>query len=152
MNIFGEQTKDATNGADIATSMIFLQNENKVYMFDNNTLAINFPLYKKIGSMFDYKGIFTGLKQKVMFEFHILYRWVDVEYAPRFNFKIMINDIEYINRNLGVSDELDVNLFLSNIIIDLKPYDRIEVLFLTDYENNLMIEIIDNSYYILRSF
>jgi hypothetical protein len=153
VNLFGIDENLGTNGVVAQpTNIIFLQENNIIYTFNNNLLRITFPMYKKTGNLFNYNGVFSGMNQKIIIDFHILYRWLDMEYAPRFNFKIIINDIEYLNRNLGVSDEMDVNNFSKSIIVDLKPNDRIEFLFITDFETNQKIEIIDNSHYILRSF
>jgi hypothetical protein len=152
MNIGGNTAKALSNGEDVETSMIFLQEKNTIKTFTNNILILKFPLYRKVGSRFDFNGTFIGLSQKVVLEFHIMYRWINTEYPLRFNFQIMINNEVYINRNLGIGDELDINEFISSVIINLKTNDRIQLLFSTDFENDQMLEIIDNSYYTLRSF
>ena len=153
VNLFGIDENLGTNGVVAQpTNIIFLQEDNIIHTFDNNLLRITFPLYKKTGNIFNFNGVFSGMNQKIIIDLAIAYRWVDVEYSPRFNFKIMINDIEYLNRNLGVSDELDVNNFITSVIIDLKPNDRLYFLFITDFETNQKIEIIDNSYYTLKTF
>jgi hypothetical protein len=147
----------AINGvlADDTTTIICLQKYNAIKKFNDNVLELIFPLYKSDGTTFQFtNSIFksSSASQKIILQIDILYKWLDVEYPPRFNFNLMINDNIYMSRNLGISDEMDINNFIFNLIIDIKNNDTIKFMFVTDFENDNFIEIISNSHIILKTF
>lgn len=142
----------AINGVEKTTSIVFLQSSNISRVFDDNNLSFRFPLYKKTGNLFEFNNnVFMGLNQKINIEFHILYNWINIEYAPRFNFLISLNNNVYINRNLGISDELNGNLLSINFIINLNVNDKLDFSFVSDFDKNTTLEIVENSYYIFRT-
>ena len=147
----------AINGiiADETTTVICLQEDTIIKKFNNNILELVFPLYKKDGTTFQFiNSIFksSSLTQKILLQVDILYKWIDVEYPPRFNFNLMLNDKLYISRNLGISDEMDINNFILNLIINIKNNDTLKFVFVADFENDNFIEIVSNSHIILKTF
>ena len=100
MNIAGDIAKPISNIKPIIekSSIMFLQENNIIKIF-NNELELNFNLYSYSGSQFNFKdNIFKSLtlNQKIIFELNLFYKWIDVEYPPRFILNIVKNNKIYI--------------------------------------------------------
>lgn len=154
MNIAGDIAKPISNIKPIIekSSIMFLQENNIIKIF-NNELELNFNLYSYSGSQFNFKdNIFKSLtlNQKIIFELNLFYKWIDVEYPPRFILNIVKNNKIYITRRLGINDELDTNNIYLNLIIDIDNNDEIKFILNRDSDVGLF-EIIDNSYYVLKT-
>ena len=135
--------------------LIYLQEDNILKQFEENTLELNFKLYKKIGDVIDFKNnIFTSSinKLKIVFELNLFYLFIDCEYPPRFNLDIMKNDNLYITRLLGLTDSADTNNLFLSIIIDIENNDKINFILRNDFDINKKIEFMDNSFYVLKTF
>lgn len=153
MNLSGLVLENLNNSG--ITTIIHLQENNNTLIFKNDTLSLRLPFYRKDGVDFNFtNSVFLGpsKKIKILLTVYFLYKWLDVDFPPRFNFNIMLNNQVYISRNLGISDELDTNEFNLNIILDLKHNDILTFLLITDFEQNKSIQILNNSYYILKTF
>lgn len=135
--------------------VIFLNEDNIIKHFNENTLALDFKLFKKKGAVIDFNNnIFTSSinKLKIVFELNLFYRWLDVEYPPRFNLDIIKNDVLYVTRALGLTDSSDTNNVFLSIIIDIENMDKINFILRNDFDKNKYIEFFDNSFYVLKIF
>jgi hypothetical protein len=154
MNIAGDIAKPISNIKQTIdrSQLMFLQEDNIIKLFNNN-LELNFNLYSTFGYQFNYKdNIFKSLtlNQKIIFELNLFYKWLNVDYPPRFTLTIVKNNINYITRQLGINDTLDTNNIYLNLIIDINSEDNIKFILNRDGDVGLF-EIFDNSYYILKS-
>ena len=135
--------------------IIFLNEDNSIKQFSENTLELDFKLFKKKGEVIDFKNnIFTSSvkKLKIVFELNLFYRWIDVEYPPRFNLDVIKNDILYLTRGLGLNDSSETNNLYLSIIIDIEDGDKINFILRNDFDQNKYLEFLDNSFYILKTF
>jgi len=135
--------------------LIYLQENDIIQNFETEYI-LQFPLYKKIGSSYFNNSIFisTLKKQKMMFELHLYYKWIDAAYPPRIYLQIMKNETSYINIGLGINNTLETNYSYNQIIIDLNDGDKIQYILKKDISDSDInkIQIYDNSYYILKTF
>lgn len=142
------------NTINSSTRYTYLQEGNVVKKFDGNILKLDLPFYKKKGMAFEItNSIFKSSikKQKIMIKINILYKWVGISYPPRFNFSMMVNDKVYISRIFGIADDVAGNYFILNSIIDINHNDTIKFVLRTGFEKDMVIEIINNSYYIIKT-
>ena len=154
MNIAGDIAKPISNIKQTIdrSQLMFLQEDNIIKIFNNN-LELNFNLYSISGYQFNYKdNIFKSLtlNQKIIFELNLFYKWLNVDYPPRFTLTIVKHNINYITRQLGINDTLDTNNIYLNLIIDINSEDNIKFILNRDGDVGLF-EIFDNSYYILKT-
>lgn len=135
--------------------LVYLQEDDININFETQH-KLQFTLYKKNGSSYFNNSFFKSplKKQKLIFELHLYYQWLDADYPPRFNFQIIKNNDVYINIRLGINDTLETNYIYNQIIIDLNDNDKIEFFLKKDISdiNISKFKIYDNSNYILKSF
>ena len=148
-----------TNGniiGDIkSTKYTYLQEGDSIQKFNGKILKLDIPLYNKKGFGFeiikkDSELVFKSSRQKILIKINIQYRWIDIEYPPRFMFNVLVNNEVKIIRNLGIADYIDGNYLFLNAILDINNNDTITFL-LSCYED-VCIEIINNSYIIIKTF
>jgi len=154
MNIQGDIAKPISNIKPTTDKsyIMFLQEDNIIKSF-NNELELKFNLYSFYGSQFNFKdNIFKSLilNQKIIFELNLFYKWIDLDYPDRFILNIIKNNNIYITKRLGINDTLDTNNIYLNLIIDVNTEDTIKFILNRDSDNGLF-EILDNSYYILKT-
>ena len=135
--------------------LIYLNEDTIIKQFNENTLELDFKLFKKKGSVISFdNSIFKSSvkKLKIVFELNLFYRWLDVEYPPRFDLDIIKNNTLYVSRSLGLNDDMDTNNLYLSLIIDINDNDEIKFILRNDFDTNKYLEIFDNSYYILKMF
>lgn len=137
------------------SEIIYLNEDNKIYNFVNNILEIRFDLYRKYGLSIDFtNNVFNSItkkSQKIIFEINIYYKWVDSNLPSRYYIEIIKNNNIYIKHSCGISDSNDINNLWRQFVIDVTPSDIIYFYLKKDDAENNKIEIIDNSYYIIKS-
>lgn len=157
-SINGNTTRNATISRPFVdvSQIIYLNEDNKIYTFDNNIMELKFNLYRKYGSFIDFtNNIFNSTfkkSQKILIEVNIFYKWFDSTYPSRFYINVFKNDILYISHLCGIADSTDINNIYKQFVIDILPTDKINIFLKKNNDDNNLIEIIDNSYYSLKTF
>lgn len=137
----------------IESKLRYLQDTDTEHIFVNGLLEINFKLYKSIGNLYFKNNTFKCGSRKIEIIFNITYTWVNVEYAPRFNFNIMKNDQIYYTTYRGLSDTMTQNTIFMSVIVDIKQNDKLSFIFeKTSLSDGDKFIIADNSYYIVKTF
>jgi len=132
---------------------IYLLNDNLIKIFNEDILDINFELYKKKGSKINFINNIFNLTNniKIMLKIHINYEWFDIDYPPRFNFLIILNDETFIEYSYGINDDLTTNKIYFSLILDVKNNDKLNFILKLDTEKNINIKLLKNSFYIIKT-
>jgi hypothetical protein len=86
-----------------------------------------------------------------MLKIHINYEWIDIDYPPRFNFLIILNDETFIEYSYGINDDLTTNKIYFSLILDVKNNDKLNFILKLDTEKNINIKLLKNSFYIIKT-
>ena len=137
----------------VNNKLIYLQENDKEYIFINDNITLEFDIYKKYGYILPLiNNIFQSPSQKIEIIFNINYKWKNAIYPPRFTFNVYKNDIMYYSTYRGIEDNITHNLLYLNIIIDIQKGDKINFILIKDIENDINeIIILDNSNYYYNS-
>ena len=132
---------------------IYLLKDTLIKKFNDDIYEVNFDLYKKKGSKLNFNNNIFNLSNntKIMLKIHINYEWIDIDYPPRFNFIIKKNDANYIEYSYGINDDLTTNNIYLSLILDVANNDKLNFILKLDSEKNINIEILKNSYYIIKT-
>lgn len=137
----------------IKSQLTHLQENDKQYIFINK-LSLDFIRHKTEGNLTFENNIFKNCgSRKIEIIFNIGYKWVDAQFAPRYNFNILKNDVIYYSVYKGSDDSAYTNNILQLVvIIDIKESDKITFEFeKIDTDSNNFV-ILDNSHYKIRTF
>ena len=135
------------------SQLIYLQENDKEYIFINK-LLLNFVHHNSDGNLTFKNNIFKKCgSRKIEIIFNIGYKWVNAQFAPRYNFNILKNDVIYYSVYKGSDDSAYTNNILQLVvIIDIKESDKITFEFeKIDTDSNNFV-ILDNSHYKIRTF
>jgi len=135
------------------SQLIYLQENDKEHIFINK-LLLNFVRHNSNGNLTFENNMFKKCgSRKIEIIFNIGYKWVNAQFAPRYNFNILKNDVIYYSVYKGSDDSAYTNNILQFVvIIDIKESDKITFEFeKIDTDSNDFV-ILDNSYYKIRTF
>lgn len=135
------------------SQLIFLQENDKEHIFINK-LLLNFVRHNSDGNLTFKNNIFKKCgSRKIEIIFNIGYKWTNAQFAPRYNFNILKNDVIYYSVYRGSEDSPYTNNILQfTVIIDIKELDKITFEFeKIDTDSNDFV-ILDNSHYKIRTF
>ena len=135
------------------SQLIYLQENDKEHIFINK-LLLNFVRHNSDGNLTFKNNIFKKCgSRKIEIIFNIGYKWVNAQFAPRYNFNILKNDEIYYSVYKGSDDSAYTNNILQLVvIIDIKESDKITFEFeKIDTDSNNFV-ILDNSHYKIRTF
>jgi hypothetical protein len=135
------------------SQLIYLQENDKEYIFINK-LLLNFVHHNSDGNLTFENNMFKKCgSRKIEIIFNISYKWLNAEYAPRYNFNILKNNIIYHSIYKGSDDNnYTANILQLTVIIDINESDKITFEFeKTDTDSNNFV-ILDNSHYKIRTF
>jgi len=134
--------------------IIYLLNDTLINSFNEDLYEINFNLYKKKGYKINFNNsTFNNLKSsiKINLKINVSYSWTDLNYPPRFDLIIMKNDNIFNEYSYGINDELNTNNIYLSLVLDVINNDTLKIFFKLDTEKNINIEILKNSYYIIKT-
>jgi len=135
------------------SQLIYLQENDKEHIFINK-LLLNFVRHNSDGNLTFKNNMFKKCgSRKIEIIFNIGYKWVNAQFAPRYNFNILKNDVIYYSVYKGSDDSAYTNNILQLVvIIDIKESDKITFEFeKIDTDSNNFV-ILDNSHYKIRTF
>ena len=112
-----------------------------------DSYTLSFPKYSKSGNTDLNDSIYSGTASKLKISVNLVYQWINMEYAPRYNLEIVKNNIVDKRRSLGISDTyLDENILSETFIINVRDGDKIEVRITKDNDELNYVRLEENAY------
>ncbi len=136
--------------------VLFIQSRDILYDYDD-TLELELDKYKQDGNFDINNGVvITAVTLKIMIEINIFYKYVDAEFAPRYELNIYKNDGLLNKHYCGLNDLVDNNannLYLVSIL-DISNDDRIKITMSKDSSESSTskINILKNSFITYKTF
>ena len=115
------------------TPLIFLLESDTIYEF-GNTLSLDFPKYNLYTDIRLDLGKLTfvsypnGTKLKI--SIRLMYNWQNTDYAPRFKYNLIVNDIVVLTDGSDVNDSSDESVKnVSNVVFvhNFLKNDKVEL-------------------------
>ena len=132
--------------------VIFLSSSDVFTEFkDSHTLS--FPKFSKSGNTDLNENVYSGTASKLKISVNLVYRWINMQYAPRFSLEIVKNNIVDKRRSLGISDTYeDENILDEYFIINIRDGDQIEVRLTKDNDELNYVRLEENAYLEFEAF
>lgn len=115
------------------TPLTFLLEEDTIYEF-GESLILDFPKYNLYTDIRLDLGRLTFLSYtlgaKVKISIRLMYNWLNTDYAPRFKYNLIVNDIAVLSDSSDVNDSSDETVKnVSNIVFvhNFLKNDKVEL-------------------------
>lgn len=132
--------------------VIFLSYED-IFAAFSSSYTFNFSKYSKSGSTDLIDGIYSGTSNKVKISVNIVYQWINMDYAPRFDLEVVKNNVVDKRRSLGINDTyLNENILSETFVINVQEGDKIEIRMSKDNEESNYLRIENNAYLEFNAF
>jgi hypothetical protein len=119
-------------------------------------LELELDKYKQDGNFDINNGVvITAITLKIMIEINVFYKYMDAEFAPRYELNIYKNDVLLNKHYCGLNDIGDIvnNLYLVSIL-DISHEDKIKITMSKDSSESSTskINILKNSFITYKTF
>ena len=132
--------------------VIFLSSED-IFTEFKDSYTFNFSKYSKSGSTDLNDGIYSGTSNKLKINVNIVYQWINMSYAPRYNLEVVKNNVVDKRRSLGINDTyLNENIINEVFVINVRDGDKIEIRISKDNEELNFIRVENNAYLEFEAF
>ena len=132
--------------------VIFLSSSD-IFTEFKDSYTLSFLKYSKSGNTDLNDFIYTGTASKLKISVNLVYRWINMEYAPWYNLEIVKNNIVDKRRSLGISDTYeDENILDEYFIINIRDGDKIEVKLTKDNDELNYVRLEENAYLEFEAF
>lgn len=132
--------------------VIFLQDSDINVEFKNEFI-LDFNKFNITGLINVNNFIYTGSSGKVKIDINMVYQWINMDYAPRYDIVIFKNDVVDKRRSFGMMDSyIDENVNDLFFVINIKNNDKIQIKMLKHNGEVNMLRIEENSYYEISVF
>ena len=88
--------------------VIFLSSSD-VFTEFKDSYTLSFPKYSKSGNTDFNDSMYSGTASKLNISVNVVYQWINMNNAPRYNLEIVKNNIVDKRRSLGISDTYRMN-------------------------------------------
>ena len=109
------------------TSLTCLLEDDAIYAFDEN-LVLDFPKYNVSDIRLDsgrLSFLSSPMGSKLKISIRLMYNWKDAEYAPRFKYNLVVNDIVVLTDNSDVNESSDgVVKNFSNVVFEYNFFEK----------------------------
>ena len=132
--------------------VIFLTSSDITTEF-KDVYIIDFPKYAKSGATDFVDGTYKGISNKVKININLVYQWIDMDYSPRFNVEILINNVLDKRRSNGMPDSYDdENTLDETFLINIIEGDKLTIRLTKNNEEANSMRIENNSFVELSAF
>ena len=132
--------------------VIFLGSED-IFAEFSSSYTFNFSKYSKSGSTDLIDGMYSGTSNKLKISVNIVYQWINMDYAPRFDLEVVKNNVVDKRRSLGINDTyLNENILSETFVINVQEGDKIEIRMSKDNDESNYLRIENNAYLEFNAF